>query len=170
MTEAWPPLGPEYDDYDGDWERYCTDCYELYSRDFLASKPPWPIDGKRFNIKRQPMVEGRCHTFWHIITEGDDEASRTPNFDRAARVTWARAILEEFARLYPATSSSRIVWWIEKRGGEDRIHIALADFSYLVVVADRGEYVLLWTAFPIERDHQRRRRRLAFERYWAGKS
>lgn len=111
-------------------------------------------------------MDGQCHTFWHIVTQGADEESRVPDLNRCERATWPRAILDEFAVVYPNPSSDRIAWWVEKRGGEDRFHIALIDFSYLVVVADRGEYVLLWTAFPVDRDHQRRRRRAAYERFW----
>lgn len=167
MSHSWPPDGPDYDHYDGDWSRYLSDCYSLYSHDFLENVPRWPIDGKRFAIKRQPLVDGQCHTFWHIVTEGEDEESRVPVIDRCAKATWPRAILDEFAVTYPNPSSARIVWWLEQRRGEDRYHIALADFSYIVVVADRGNYVLLWTAFPIDRDHQRRRRQSAYETYWA---
>jgi len=170
MTEVWPSLGPSFADYGSDWDTYCSACYDEYKRDFIETSPVWPVAGKRFSIKRQPLVDGRCHTFWHIISEGDDESSRTRDLDRCARITWPRVVLDEFAMTYPAPSSDRIAWWVEQRGGEKRIHIATEGFSYLVVVADRGNYVLLWTAFPIDRDHQRRRRKKAFDSYWAEKA
>ncbi len=46
---------------------------------------------------------------------------------------------------------------MNKRGSDERILIALPDFSYLVVLADRGDFVLLWTAYPVEHDHQKRK-------------
>jgi hypothetical protein len=167
MTGDWPPLGKHLNDFGGAWESYQEQLYAQYARDFHDSVPMWPVGAKRFSIKRQPLVGGQCHTFWHIITEGDDEESRTPDLVRCERISWPRLILDEFARTYPAQSSDSIAWWIEPRGGEVRYHIALADFSYLVVVADRTDYVLLWTAFPIEREHQRRRKTAAYEAYWA---
>lgn len=36
-----------------------------------------------------------------------------------------------------------------------RQRIALTDFSYLLVLADRGSYLLPWTAFFVDADHQR---------------
>jgi len=35
--------------------------------------------------------------------------------------------------------------------------LALEDFSYVVILADRGEYVLLWTAYPVEYSSQKRK-------------
>jgi len=36
----------------------------------------------------------------------------------------------------------------------------------LVVVADRGEFVLPWTAYTLEYDHQKRKKRKAWQTYW----
>jgi len=35
--------------------------------------------------------------------------------------------------------------------------VALTDFSYIVVVDERADYVLPWTAYPVEQDHRRRK-------------
>jgi hypothetical protein len=35
--------------------------------------------------------------------------------------------------------------------------LALPDFSYLVVLADRGRFLLPWTAYHLERPHERRK-------------
>jgi hypothetical protein len=40
-------------------------------------------------------------------------------------------------------------------GRERGWHLALSDFSYLVILADRREYVLPQTAFCVDREHQR---------------
>lgn len=48
--------------------------------------------------------------------------------------------------------------------------LALSDFSYKVVLAERSvkadssDFLLLWTAFPIWQEHQRRKFRKEFER------
>ncbi len=46
---------------------------------------------------------------------------------------------------------------VSRRSGERRIVMAIPDFSYVVVLADRGSYVLLWTAYYVEHDHRRRK-------------
>lgn len=50
MSDLWPPLGPDYTSYDGDWSTFLADCYDLYSADFLQSVPRWPVNHKRFAI------------------------------------------------------------------------------------------------------------------------
>lgn len=74
--------------------------------------------------------------------------------------------MEVFIERRP-TSSDPIVWWKNQRGAEHRYLLALSDFSYLVVVADRGDFVLPWTQYCIEREHQRCKCRREFEAYWA---
>lgn len=164
---TWPPLGPSLNESAGDWTAYSDLCYERYYADFYRTRPTWPVDGKRFNIKRHPELQGRCATFWHMTSEGGDEANRTPALDRCERVSWPRLMLDEFTSTYPARASARIVWWVVRRGSEDRYVIALADFSYVVIVADRGDYVLLWTAYPVEFASRRRKFGLEYEAYWA---
>ncbi len=39
------------------------------------------------------------------------------------------------------------------------------DFSYVVVLADRGEYVLLWTAYCVEQEHRRQKLRREYEAF-----
>ncbi len=43
--------------------------------------------------------------------------------------------------------------------------IALEDFSYVVVLADRGKYVLLWTAYCVEKNRRRRKLEKEFKAY-----
>ena len=53
--------------------------------------------------------------------------------------------------------------WIEDRNGEDRIHLWLEAEGYLVVLAVRSGYVILWTTFYVSQDHQRRKYARRFE-------
>lgn len=48
--------------------------------------------------------------------------------------------------------------------------IALGDFSYVVVLADRGDYVLLWTAYCVEMEHRRQKLRREYEAFVNGES
>lgn len=145
---TWLPPLVKLADYGGDWDRYLDALYNHFRKDFITSRPRFP--GKRFALKRHPMEKGKEATFWHLISEGRTEADRVPDLARCERIRWPRPIIE-------AISSRRVKWWRTKRGLEDRIVIALGDFSYIVVLADRGSYVLLWTAYQVEQPHRRRK-------------
>jgi hypothetical protein len=144
----WLPALVELRGSEGDWERYVELLYGFFRADFIDSVPGYP--GKRWAMKRHPEHRGKEATFWHIISEGPDEAERLPDLRRCERIRWPRAIIDR-CRTGP------VLAWAQQRGSDQRIVLALPDFSYVVVLADRGEYVLLWTAFPVEREHRRRK-------------
>jgi hypothetical protein len=50
-----------------------------------------------------------------------------------------------------------LVWTESRASNDDRIHIYLPDERYLVVLADRGNYILPWTAFYIEHENSHRK-------------
>ncbi len=130
------------------------DLYAQFCRDFIDSVPSF--GGKPFQMKRHPMRDNREATFWHVISTGEDEATRRLDRQRCRRIGWPRALID-------AVGSSRVVWWRNRRGRESRVIIALPDFSYVVVLAERDTYVLLWTAYHVEREHRRRKLRREYE-------
>lgn len=167
MTSGWPSLGPGLNEFGGDWRAYEEHCYSVYDADFHNGPRPWPVPGQVLKIKRNPVLaDGRCNTFWHLVTVGPDEAERIPDLSRCERISWPMEILKEFERVYPEPSSQKIVWWINVREGGRRYAIALADFSYVLIVADRSGYVLLWTGYPVEYENQRRKLAREFDAYW----
>lgn len=146
--EQWLPELVELSRCRGDWQAYVELLYACFREDFIDSVPQFPH--RRWAMKRYPEYKGKEATFWHIISEGDDEAERLPDLRRCERIRWPRSIIDAF-------QSQRVRAWEQRRRGERRIVLALPDFSYVVVLADRGSYVLLWTAFNVDRAHQRRR-------------
>lgn len=52
--------------------------------------------------------------------------------------------------------------------GEERIVLALVDFSYVVIVSEREDFVLPWTAYTVEQTHQRNKLQREYEDYWRG--
>jgi hypothetical protein len=143
---SWLPALVLLSEHAGDWSRYVEAVYGLFKQDFIYTAPVWP--GKRWATKRVPMHDGKEAIFWHIVSEGGDEASRTPDLRRCERVRWPRPIID-------AAQQPRLKCWRNTRGGDKRVLIAVEDFSYVVVLADRGDYILLWTVYPVEREHQR---------------
>lgn len=143
---------------------YLNAVYEIFKQDFEYSKPKFA--NYEVRLKKHPIYKDKSATFWHMISEGGIESERMPNIRRCERIGWIKPIMEKFSLSQP---SNDIVWWIEKRKAEERFHLALKDFSYLVIVANRSHYVLPWTAFPIEHVHQKQKLKKKYENYWNSK-
>jgi len=165
MTTDWLPDLVLFEHSDGDWKAYVECLHRHFENDFVRSLPSWP--GKRVGLKRFPEYDGKSATFWHFISEGEDEAERIPDLRRCERIRWPRPMMDTFdGRSLHDNPGSRMLWWKSERRGEARYVLASVDFSYKMVVADRGNYVLPWTAYFIERSHQREKLRKEFESFW----
>lgn len=162
MDEWLPPL-VLLEDSHGNWETYVEVLHEHFLRDFVHSKPTWP--GKSVGLKRHPEYDGKSATFWHLISDGSSEEDRIPNFRRCERIRWPKPIMGTYTGHKP-NDSSMVVWWSNERHGETRHVLALRDFSYLMIVADRGSYVLPWTAYHVEHSWRRDKYRREYENYW----
>jgi len=164
MSTQWLPALVLLADSSGDWGRYVEHLYAYFVADFEIAKPSWP--GKRVGLKRHPEYDGKSATFWHFLSDGADEAERIPDLRRCERIRWPRPMMDGFNQSKPDLATARMIWWKNRRSNEDRYLLALPDFSYIVVVADRGEFVLPWTAYTVDRDHQRNKLKKDFEFYW----
>lgn len=153
---SWLPDLVRLQDSDGDWSRYVEDIYRHFQADFVHSKPSWPR--RRWAVKRHPVYKGKEATFWHIISDGADESERTPDLRRCECIRWPRPIIDE-------ARSDRIKLWRNKRGKNKRIVLATKDFSYVVILEDRAEFVMLWTAYTVERSHRRSKLEREYESY-----
>ena len=144
----WLPGLVLLSDYDGNWDAYLDVLYSYFHKDFVDDKPTFP--GKRVGLKRYPLSQGKEATFWHFISTGKTEEERIIDLRRCERIRWPRPIIE-------AIQSNRVKTWSNTRKRERRVIVALPDFSYIVVLADRGDYVLPLTAYFVK-DVSRRRK------------
>ena len=151
---AWLPPLLCLPDCEGDWERYLEAVYQVFRADFVESAPQ--LAGRRCGLRHPELIEGKEGTFWHIISEGLVEAERLPDLRRCERIRWPRAMIE-------SVGTGRVRGWRYRRNGDRRISIALDDFAYLIVLVDRSSYVLLLTAFRVERDRRREKLRREYE-------
>ena len=140
MTD-WLPALMLMADYGG-WDKYLEALYAGFREDFMETLPPF--QERRLGLKRHPIENGKEATFWHMISEGRTEADRVPDLRRCERIRWPRQLIEETGRKDP-----RVRWWPNVRNRERRVVIALTDFTYAVVLADRGDYLLPWTAYVV---------------------
>ncbi|HEX04299.1 MAG TPA: hypothetical protein ENH10_03965 [Bacteroidetes bacterium] len=159
MTETfdWLPPLVLFGDHGGNWEAYLHAIYAWFRQDFVDSKPVF--QGRRLGLKRSSLTSGKEATFWHMISEGAIEDERIPDLRRCERIRWPKPVIRN-------SEVRRVKWWISVKKGEDRIHIWLEDEDYVVVLADRRGYLLLWTAFLVTRGHTRQKLRKEYERYW----
>lgn len=109
-------------------------------------------------MAQYPEVDGKEATFWHLISEGVKEGDRLPDLRRCERIRWPRPIIEHWYE-------EEIRLWENRRRGEVRICIWLVKENYLVVLAKRKNYVLLWTAYFVEKSHRRRKLQKEYEAY-----
>lgn len=161
----WLPPLVLFTDSGGDWETYEKRLYGWFRKDFIESLPTFPA--KRVALKRHPLSKDKEATFWHFISEGETETDRTIDPRRCERIRWPRPLIEAFPN--SREESSSIVWWRnQRRNGEWRYVLALTDFSYVVVLADRGDFVLPWTAYCVPQPHRQRKLRKEWEEFWRG--
>jgi hypothetical protein len=104
------------------------------------------------------MEQGKEATFWHLISEGKVEGERLPDMRRCERIRWPRPIIEH-------ADEPVIKIWENKRKRETRICIWFEDVEYLVVLASRKGYVLLWTAYPVTWAHTKRKLQKEYEAF-----
>jgi len=145
-----------------DWNEYqktIDKAYEVFMRDFGTHAARSGFRGKRMGLKRHPEFEGKNATFWHFVTEGSIEESRAPVRARLERIAWPKALIVE-----AENETSRVLVWFnvrprKKHGASRRWLIALPDFSYVVVIDEREEFVLPWTAYTVDHAHRRNKLR-----------
>ncbi|MEI6747489.1 MAG: hypothetical protein WCL34_16120 [Methylococcaceae bacterium] len=151
----WLPELVLFNDYGGNWERYLAAIYQHFCDDFVDNKPSF--QGVRLGLKRHPVIDGKEATFWHMISEGEKEADRIPNFRRCERIRWAKPVIE--------SDGKYVKIWREPRNSENRIHLWLESASYLVVLNERNGYILPWTAYVVEREHEKAKLNKRWEKY-----
>lgn len=158
---AWLPPLVLFSIAGGNWDTYLDTVYGFFKADFVDSKPNF--QGRRLGLKRHPVIHGMEATFWHMIQEGAVEDDRIPDLRRCERIRWPRPIIEN-------DTDSAIKIWRNKRGNEERVCLWFEQDSYLVILADRGDYILPWTAYPVEQSHRQRKLQKEYEQYWASQS
>lgn len=153
---GWPPSLVLFGDFGGDWEAYLDAIYDHFKQDFVDNKPVF--QGRRLGLKRHPLTYDKEATFWHMIQEGGNEDDRIPDLRRCERICWIKPIIE-------GVGGDEIKVWWNQRNSEKRICLWYEKENYLVVLADRGNYILPWTAYLVNQPHRQRKLQKEYEAY-----
>ena len=142
----------------GGWDALLEAAHQQYLNDFGYATPRFR--GRPIMLRRTPVEKSKEAAFWHLISEGEKEEDRTPSISRCERLAWVRLMIES------ASDESRVRVWNAMRptgrGPKQHWVIALPDFSYVVILRETGNGLLLLSAYPVERGH----RRATFERQY----
>lgn len=152
----WLPPLVLFSDYGHNWHTYLAAVYAWFKNDFIDNQPVFR--GRRLGLKRHPVGNGKEATFWHMIQEGKDEENRIPDFRRCERIRWPRPVIEH-------DGDQAIKIWRNWRGSEERVCLWLVPENYVVILADRGDYILPWTAYLVEQPHRQRKMQKEYEEY-----
>jgi len=114
--------------------------------------------GRHLALKSHPVIEGKEATFWHLISDGNVEAERLPDLRRCERICWPRYIIEHM-------NDAAVKVWENTRNGKTRTLLWVEESEYLVVIAERGGYSLMWTAYTVTRENQKTKLRKEYEAF-----
>ncbi|MCW3052154.1 MAG: rflB [Chthonomonadales bacterium] len=150
----WLPDLVLFEDYNGNWQRYVEAVYACFKADFLDKAVLYR--GNRLGIKRYPEYQGKSATFWHIVSEGQVEVERLPDLRRCERIKWPCAVIEN-------SMEPDVKVWENERRGERRLCLWLEEREFLVILAIRNGYYLLWTAYCVMQYHQKTKLQREYE-------
>ena len=158
----WLPEIISYASYSGRWDDFLEFAYATFCSDFHDNKKPaLTYSGINITSKKTPLVNGKTDMFWHVVS-GDINSGKDngPEIPRCERVGWIRPIIEN-------CEDEQVLIWDEpeKRGRKTRTLFWLKEHDYLVVIANRNGYSILWTAYYIEYPHKRRKLQASYDSY-----
>jgi len=147
--------------FNGDWEKYEEQLYEIFKKDFLDSRPylkkVLPV-----TIIKEPKFKGKEWSFWHLTSKGKIESERKPDFRKCERIAWIKPIIESFP-------DCEIKAWPVSRGREVRICLCYGDWEYLVVLKKVLSGFMLITTHPIEYQNTKLKLKKQYESYLKSK-
>ncbi len=156
MEELILPDIIELSGFGGDFYAYYEAVYEIFKNDFVINKPIF--QGKRLALKAHPYFDGKEYTFYHLTHDGVIENDRKPNMRRMERIGFPKPIIDN-------STHRNLKVWRNKRKNKERILILHEQEKYLVVLEDRKDYILPWTAYYIEYNNKIRRLLKEYENY-----
>jgi hypothetical protein len=144
----------------GNWATYINVVYEYFHKDFVENNPSF--EKRPVLVRYHPAYEEKGATFWHLVSEGNQESERIPDLRRCERIRWPRPIIEQSNPLKIKIWETARPW---KGQMQRRINLTLSNFSYIVVIAETKKGFDLVTAFFVKEPHRRDKFKREFESY-----
>lgn len=136
------PIPPALFVLSGVWQNDEDALYQIFLDTLVKS--PVQFQGLRVGIRRHEEYKGKHFAFWHLISEGEKEDERTPDYRRCERLSWVAWIITN------CESYSGIVWWENERWGQKHIVIWHETENFAVVLARRNGYFVLKTCYVLK--------------------
>ncbi len=131
--------------------------WTVYQKDF-ATPPKFRSENVGIVSRPHKARPDRGHTYWHMITEGEPEETRThPMVDRLERLPWTRPVIEN-----EGDTAAAIKVWANERHGNTHVCIWFDQQNYIVVLKQCASHYLLRTTYCPES-----KRRLQLHREYA---
>ncbi|WP_353780064.1 hypothetical protein [Winogradskyella sp. 3972H.M.0a.05] len=143
-------------DFGGHYASYIEAVYEIFTNDFILDKPSFR--GTRLGLKKHPIVDGKEYTFYHFTHSGEIEDDRIPDLERCERIGWIKPMINN-------SDSKDLLVWRKPHGSKHRILIYHPSERFLVVLDDRGDYILPWTAYCVKYNNRHRKLIAESEKY-----
>lgn len=147
------------ENYHGDYKSFIQAVYIAFQRDFVQHKTKFR--GEELRLKWHPIYQDKAYTFYHMTHKGEDEQNREPDLRRCERLPWARPVIENCDKW-------NLKIWPQIRKGANRLCIWLDledEPDYIIILDVRKDYKLLWTAFVLEYDHEKRKKQKEYEEW-----
>lgn len=138
-NSEWLPKPADLSLWEEDFDSLIENLYQIYTNDFIQYPPTFrsaPVGRKRY-----PLLDNKDTTFWHIISQGE-EPQREVIKERCRCLPWIKPVIlnekEDIIKVWPV-----------KRKQEIRYNLLLENENFLVVLAKRNHYYIIWTAYPV---------------------
>lgn len=125
--------------FGGDWSSYVEAIYQVYVES--VANAGLTFNGVKVTCQFRPESQGKHFGFWHVISEGEIEYDRTPDFRRCERITWIAYLISSVG------TDADITWWENKRGTNTHVVIWHEAENFVVILAARNGYYLLKSAY-----------------------
>ena len=145
-----------FEEYCGNFALYNEAVYAVFKNDFVKNRPVF--QNKKLGLKAHPLIDGKEYTYYHFTHVGNVEAERIPDMRRMERIGFPKPMID-------FSDDENLKVWRNKRGTRARILILHEIERYLVVLEDRKNYILPWTAYLIEDESRLQRLLVEYQNY-----
>lgn len=151
-----------------EWNKYLEEIYEIFKKDFVENRPNF--EGKIVNYRTAPKDGKYEHAFIHLTHKDELHNSNNPNDRipdprRAERLSWNRAIIENFKCDENCDDCNKVLYFEEYYKNNIRAYLLFKDVNFIVIIEKREKYNLLITGYYIEYDNMMEKYIKKYERY-----